>query len=255
MTTVYELRYYMGKWHLHGQPRIISDSGNINNRFFDGENTLFIAVQHSNLKMHLFSFNVSTMEVEHIRHFDQCNAIKFIKMLTPSILVLNVEGTNHTDNFLFYDASTGVMTESKINVREKCFTPDGRSRISPKYFYLPMHAISDDGQRMDKYTCRDGPMAELRFAKPMLHPISTYVYGTHRWIRLMSDGTVERIGVWPAFGKPLRETLLSEVEPEARLAVIIWRSLTDIPSTFEEAKRGYLGELMRAIAKVVISIK
>ena len=250
-TTVGRLDYREGKWHSNPGIKLV-EVGAIEGALFDGEKTLFVSIGLEDSKI-LYSLNTSTGETKELCKFNQKAHLKFVKMLTPSILVLGLDGFELS----IFDASKGVLTNLGLSTRSACFTPDGRRRVAQLAGWnLRMYAISDDGQKMYKFTSFNGPIAELRLSAPMLHPLSTCLYGNHHWIRLMSDGTVETSKTWPALGIPRQEIRLKDVEPEAKLAVIVWGALVDVMDTFEKMKRVYLRELVRAIAKEMIpSIK
>jgi len=251
LKTVLKLKYMREtrKWKVVSEFDIVRKMGgtNIYNSLFDGFDTLFMSIYRSERPPEgqhaLCSVNIHTGYCREI--FAQSSEINLFMMLTPSVLLISIEDdSSHT---LDVPTTTLSMTEMELDDDDH-ITPDGRYCMERQ-----ARSISPDGRhvtQLEQWTDTYA-IAEYTLKTPMLHPIMTHRYGEHRWIRLMSDGTVEESKTWPLFGKSLRETVLSDVEPEARLAVIIWASMSSPTSTFEEARMQYLINLTKAIAKEI----
>ena len=238
------------KWKVVSEFDVVRKMGgtNIYDSLFDGFDTLFVSIYRSERPPDgshaLCSVNIRTRDCREI--FVQSSEINLFMMLTPSVLLISIEDDcSHTLNM---STTTLSMTGKELS-SDYSITPDGRN-------YMARHVklISPDGRHATqlKQEGNSYVLVEDILKNPMLHPIMTHRYGLHQWIRLMSDGTVETSEAWPAFGKPLRETLLSDIEPEARLAIIVWASMSNITSTFEEARMQYLINLTKAIAKEIL---
>jgi len=167
-----------------------------------------------------------------------------------------------------FDLMVNILFELKMDWDDTCFSPDGRKYINriDRGIHFKMLRISPNGQRMHKIVSHSNTFCiELILEHPMLRPVYTHFYGKHHWIRLMSDMTIETALTWPKLGFkiiPTHDGLSSagqhvkqyDETADFTLPIAIWSS-ADRTGTFEKAKRVYLGELVRAIAKVITSIK
>ena len=252
--------YVEGEWKRREKIYLPVKTGidvNIMGMFHDKRQTLliFVGIHVKGLYLSVYSVDTKTgsAPVEAFR-VNYNTTYTHGKMITPSIFYCLV---NYNTARLYDFSTKTLVVEKELNQYDRGITPDGRHSLkyeTPDRTFT--HSVSPDGKRMLLQDFYDRPVTEVILPTQELHPISTCIYGNYHWIRLMSDGTIETSETWPAPGIPRQEIRLKDVEPEAKLAVIVWGALVDVMDTFEKMKRVYLRELVRAIAKEMIpSIK
>ena len=251
---IIRFEYVEGEWKKRERIHLPVELGadvSIKRICHDKRQTLLIFVDNFTRGQHISAYAVDTnimsapVEIFQIDY----SSLAACKMITPSAVYCLVQ----YNAVRIYDLAQKTLVAHALSDWDQGITPDGRHSLRySKPFQNIISNVSPDGRRALTKDSYDRPVKEIILPIQELHPVSTCLYGIHRWIRLMSDGTVETSETWPALGIPRQEIRLKDVESEAKWAVIVWGASVDVMDTFEKMKGAYLTRLAKAIAKVII---
>lgn len=186
-----------------------------------------------------------------------------VHMVTPSLFCVS----STKDRVVAYDFVKGEVMDMIYTFNtDICPSPDGRYSINSTQTEHPLDhfmfdEISHDGSRLyeDITTATRHYGIEFKLKQPLLYPVYTHIYGDHRWIRLMSDLTLETHDTHPGTFLAIKSLPYAIVKAKERapgdelaLPILAWAynlTLKTPFTTIEKAKRGYFKSLVALLAK------
>lgn len=186
-------------------------------------------------------------------------------MLTPSLLF--VRDFSRDRSFLYnFITQNLVKRHTPVIISAVSTSIDGRYLLGNKFEDGNLYGFSEmspDGTRVVEHWDEDDFVyREFTLKKPLIYPVYTHIRYGHRWIRLMSDLTLETHDTHP--GTFLVITSLRQAISKAKerapggeldLPIRVWayNMLRPDPfTTFDKAKLAYLSSLITALSKEII---
>jgi len=243
-----------------------NENRRINSIIYDGQYSMLL-LEKSDGRLRVRSLNTSNhMEWRVLIDIRNYDSDFNMHMVTPSLLCMS----SLKNEVISYNFITGEVKDMEYIHETDIFpSPDGSCSINsidpeqPKQFFM-FDTISHDGSKLFETVVNEHGIhyAERKLKVPFRHPVYTHIYEDHRWIRLMSDLTLETHDTRPSFlflvigHIPEAIAKAKERAPGGELTwpIIAWAYNLKLETPFttvEKAKRSYFASLVSALSKEI----